>query len=159
MLGKMRGDRLAVVSSGSLPIETVLEKGVRGAPDIGALASGEDGKVQVLVWNYHDDDVPAPEEAIDLRIDGLPAGTTEVTVRHWRMDEMHSNAFTAWKKMGSPQNPTPEAHARLEAAGRLEELGPPVRIPVEGRSASVRFSLPRQGVSLVEFDAGGGGRH
>jgi beta-xylosidase len=29
-----------------------------------------------------------------------------VLLRHYRIDETHSNAWTAWKKMGSPQQPS-----------------------------------------------------
>ena len=52
------------------------------------------------------------------------AGAASVLLKHYRIDERHSNAYTAWKELGSPQNPTPEQMARLEAAGaRL--LNPP----------------------------------
>jgi xylan 1,4-beta-xylosidase len=103
----------------------------------------------VLVWNYHDDDVPAPAAKVTLTIDGLPPGKAVVT--HDRVDSDHSNAYAAWVRMGSPQSPTPAQYAALERAGRLEPLRPdrPVEIGADGRVTEV-FSLPRESVSFVK---------
>jgi xylan 1,4-beta-xylosidase len=74
------------------------------------------------------------------------------TLRPFRIDDDHSNAYEAWLRMGSPQNPTPAQHTALQAAGRLAELEPPREITVEGGGAKVEFRLPRRGVSLVELE-------
>ncbi len=71
-------------------------------------------------------------------------------MRHYRIDDTHSNAWTAWKKMGSPQSPTPEQYAALEAAGQLELLESPRWIEAKG-GAAMEFELPRQGVSLIQL--------
>ena len=39
---------------------------MRGAPDVGALASLQAGKLCVLLWHYHDDDVPGPPADVTL---------------------------------------------------------------------------------------------
>jgi xylan 1,4-beta-xylosidase len=147
MLGQMRGDRLRVDSSGAQPLDAIRDRGVREAADVSALASGDGRSVAILVWNYHDDDLPGPEAAIELTIDGLPAGP--LSLSHDRVDANHSNAYEAWKRAGSPQPPTPQQYRALEAAGHLQRLEPPRRMrAVDGR-ARVSFTLPRQGVSLV----------
>ena len=46
----------------------------------------------------------------------------KVLLQHYRIDNDHSNAYTVWKNMGSPQKPTPEQYAELKAAGQLELL-------------------------------------
>jgi xylan 1,4-beta-xylosidase len=74
-----------------------------------------------------------------------------VLVRHYRIDESHSNAWTAWKAMGSPQHPAPEQYARLAAAGQLQLADSPRWVDVRGGRAMLEFSLPRQGVSLMEL--------
>jgi xylan 1,4-beta-xylosidase len=104
-----------------------------------------------MVWNYHDDDVPAPESAIALAITGLPTGVTRVLVHHYRVDSEHSNAFTAWKRLGSPQNPSPEQYAQLESAAQLQLLRSPEWLSNEERRIRIEFGLPRQAVSLIEF--------
>jgi xylan 1,4-beta-xylosidase len=53
--------------------------------------------------------------------------------------------------MGSPQKPTAEQYAKLERAGQLELFDSPAWIPVVNGKAEVSFSLPRQGVSLIQF--------
>jgi xylan 1,4-beta-xylosidase len=81
MLGHMGGDFVQVESSGALPLETVRDAGVRGQPDINAIATRGDRTVAVLVWNYHDDDLPAPAAEVDLVIDHLPEGGGPSTTR------------------------------------------------------------------------------
>jgi xylan 1,4-beta-xylosidase len=150
MLGKMSGDRLRVESSGAAPLEAIRDAGVRGAPDVHALAARSEKRVSVLVWNYHDDDLPAPDAEIDMTIAGVPNGRPTLT--QYRVDRDHSNSYEAWKEMGSPQPPAPAQYAQLERAGRLATLRPPERVRVADGRLRLTFTLPRQGVSLLTFD-------
>jgi xylan 1,4-beta-xylosidase len=103
------------------------------------------------MWNYHDDDVPAPDAQIQLSVAGLPAG--RATVTHYRIDETHSNSYSAWQKMGSPQEPTPQQYAALERASELQQLNAAKQVAIgsDGR-INETFSLPRKSVSLVKVD-------
>jgi xylan 1,4-beta-xylosidase len=83
-------------------------------------------------------------------VTGIPAAAGRVLVRHYRIDEEHSNAYTAWRRMGSPEQPAAEQYARLEAAGQLELLRSPEWVSAQDGKLSVNFTLPRQGVSLIE---------
>jgi xylan 1,4-beta-xylosidase len=147
MLGRMGGQRVAVDSAGALPLTTLRDAGVRGAPDIAALASRDERAVSVLVWNYHDDDVAAAPAAIDLSIDGVRG--SRPTLTHDRVDAEHSNAYEAWKRIGAPQTPSRAQYSELERAGRLHALEPPHRVDAAGGRVRVAFTLPRQAVSLV----------
>jgi len=137
MAALMRGNRIRADSTGS--------------PDVDALAVGADREIRVLAWNYHDDDVPAPDADVRLEIAGVPGMAARALVRHYRIDDSHSNAWTAWKAMGSPQHPTPEQYAKLEAYGQLQLADSPRWVDMRGGAASLKFSLPRQGVSLVDL--------
>lgn len=150
MLGRMAGDRLRVESSSAAPIEAIRDQGVRGAPDVYALAARDRRSLTVLVWNYHDDDLPAPAASIDLTIDGAPDGNPTVT--HYRVDGDHSNSYEVWKKMGSPQQPTAAQYAQLEKSGRLATLERPRRVRSANGQLALSFTLPRQGVSLLKID-------
>ena len=44
-------------------------------------------------------------------------------VRHYRVDQDHSNSYTVWKRMNSPQQPTLEQYKELEAAGKIARYG------------------------------------
>jgi len=149
MLGQMGGDRLASASTGALPLEAVRENGVREQPDVNALASRQARSIAVLVWNYHDDDRPAQDAPVDVTIAGVPAG--RVRLSHHRIDRHHSNAYEAWKAMGSPQPPSPQQYAALEKVGQLQELGPARQVSVKNGNVAVSFMLPRQGVSLIKL--------
>lgn len=147
MLGRMDGEFVSADSSGALPLAAVRDTGVRAAPDVNAIATRAARRVAVLVWNYHDDDLPAPPSAIDLVVDHIPDG--QVTVEHARIDDDHSNAYQAWKRMGAPQTPTADQYAALEKAGQMASLGPPERRTSRDGQLRLSFALPRQGVSLV----------
>ena len=151
MAGLMSGDRVKVESGGAVALDSMLSRGVPAEPDIDALAVRSGHDIAVLAWNYHDDDVPGPEASVALKVAGLPAAAARVLVRHYRIDQNHSNAYTVWKQMGSPQHPTPEQYTALEAAGQLQELESPRWIASHGGAAEVNFKLPRQGVSLVQL--------
>ena len=113
MLGLLGNERVKVTSSGALPSEEVVRNGVRAQPDINAIATRKDREIEILIWNYHDDDVPFPAAPIDLVITGLPADAKRGLLEHFRVDSDHSNAFTAWKEMGSPQSPSESEYKRL----------------------------------------------
>jgi xylan 1,4-beta-xylosidase len=127
-----------------------LMTGERVAVDGDALATRSAREVSVMLWNYSDDDVEAPDSPVRLAIAGLPADAACVEVRHYRVDRDHSNAYAAWKQMGSPQSPTPEQYARLEAAGQLQLLESPRWLASQSGEVELSFALPRQAVSLVQ---------
>ena len=155
MMARMSGRRIEATSSGDPGVETIIKSGVRGAPDIAALASLDTGRRQLaaLVWYYHDDDLPGPDAAIDLTVAGLPAALTQAKLAHYRVDEKHSNAFTLWKSLGSPVAPTKPQYEQLETASRLTPLdGAPATASVAQGAVRLQFALPRQGVSLLVLD-------
>ncbi len=156
MAGMMHGDRIGVQSSARIPLDSLLRDGVRGTANIDALATRSDREISVLAWNYHDDDVPAGPSDVTVNVQGVPGN--RVLLTHYRIDDTHSNAWTLWKKMGSPQMPTPEQRAELEAAGQLQLLDSPHYVPVAKGVVTVHFSLPRQGVSLLSLRSETGAR-
>ena len=151
MFGMLGGERVQVASSGALSTNDVVLNGVRARPDINAVASSTDHGIQILIWNYHDDDVPAPAAPIDLTIEGLPPDAKRALSEHFRIDAQHSNAFTAWKNMGSPQSPSHVQYEQLQGAGQLQLLNSPAWISLDHGAAHLQFALPRQGLSLIRI--------
>src|SRR5579884_3079336 len=127
MAGLLRGTRVQVVSS--------------GRPGVDAIASRSESGISVLIWNYDDDDVPASDASVHLNVAGVPVGRRLLT--HYRIDQNRSNAYTAWKQMGSPQHPTPEQYTQLANAGQLQLLESPRWLS----GGAIEFALPRQAVS------------
>jgi len=150
MFGMMSGDRVKAESTGAVGLDTYLKTGVKEKADIDAMATRGDRDISTMVWNYHDEDLPAPGSNVTLTIGGIPAAAKRVLVRHYRIDQEHSNAYTAWQAMGSPQNPTAEQYAKLEAAGQLQLLDSPTWVTPQSGKVTRSFALPRQGVSMVQ---------
>jgi len=151
MEGLMHGQSVKVESSGAVDLDTILSAGVRQSADVDAVSARSPNGLSTTIWNYHDDDVDAPPVEIDLAIANLPAGAKRVLLRHYRIDRDHSNSYTAWKQLGSPQNPTPEQYATLESAGQLQLLESPRWASSREGAIHVRFALPREAISLIEM--------
>jgi xylan 1,4-beta-xylosidase len=152
MFGKMVGQQVATTSSAGLNAEIIRAQNVREQPDVSAQASLDQHKLAVLVWHYHDDDVPGPDAAIGLELIDIPFTNGMATLTHYRIDADHSNSYEAWKRMGEPLPLTAGQHAQLETAGRLARLGDPEPIQIKDGKAAVHFNLPRQGVSLLVLE-------
>lgn len=153
MMAKMSGRRVEAVSSGDPGVDAIIQAGVRGAPDVGALASFDAASRQlsILVWHYHDDDVPGADAAIEVTLAGLPlAAEGQARLVHHRVDGQHSNAYALWQTLGSPTAPSRGQYAQLEAAAQLAQLkDAPATIGISNGTARLQFTLPRQGVSLL----------
>jgi xylan 1,4-beta-xylosidase len=151
MAGLLGGNRIRLTSDGALGLDEILNNGIRNRPDVDGIATASDRQIAVMLWNYHDDGVPAPAATVTAEVTGIPAGPSRVLLEQFRLDERHSNAYTVWKEMGSPQNPTPEQYARLESAGRLELLESPRWVAADKGTVRVEFSLPRHAISLLRL--------
>ena len=149
MYGKLGGDWVKTESSGTLGLDAILKDGVGAGTDVDAIATRSEHEVDVMVWNYSDVDLPADAAAIRMMVEGLPRGP--LRIEEFRMDDTHSNAYAAWKKMGSPEHPAPEQKAALEKASGLQSLHGVSQVAASDGKVVVPMSLPRQGVSLVRI--------
>lgn len=151
MFSKMDGNRIKAESDHQIPLDEILEDGVRERPDIGTLASAREKQIAVMVWHYHDDDLPGPNARVTLDVDGFPDAVETAELTHYRVDYFHSNAYSEWQRMGMPVAPNERQYAQLEEASKLTTAGDPSAIEVAGGKAEVKFELPLQGVSLLLF--------
>jgi xylan 1,4-beta-xylosidase len=155
MFNQMSGNRVAAESTKAVSLDAMLRDGVRGEPDVAALASydAKEKKLTVMVWHYHDDDIPGKDAAVELALTGLPSDVTEAKLTHYRVDENNSNAFGTWKRMGSPIAPNQSQYSQLQEASNLAKLvDAPATVRVDQGAAKLKFNLPRQGVSLVVLE-------
>jgi len=148
MLGQMTGDEVPVVSEGALGLDTILSGGVRDRADINGMAVGDERAVKILLWNYHDLLRTTEPAKIQLGVT-LAAAFRTARVTHYRIDQTHSNAYTKWLELGSPQTPSPETLDELRAAMQLQMLEPARGVEVVSGRVVLDFELPRFGLSLV----------
>lgn len=150
MAGLMSGDRVKVSSDGAQSLDTLMAEGVRQKPVVDALAVRSGHNVSVMVWNYQDDDVSGSATPVSLQMIGMPVDARRVLLHHYRIDGAHSNAYTIWKQMGSPERPSPADYAKLEAGGQLQLLESPRWIESREGAVHINFGLPLQGISLIQ---------
>jgi xylan 1,4-beta-xylosidase len=151
MFGLMSEERVRVTSSAALAVDDIVRTGIRGKAHVNGIATRTERQLSILIWNYHDDDLPAPNSDVMLSVSGFPSGISRAVVKHFRIDFSHSNAYTVWKELGSPQSPSAEQYQQLEAAGQLQLLDSPLWTRVENATARIEFPLPRQGLSLLQI--------
>jgi len=150
MLGQMRGPRVAVTNPTALGVPDILAQAQSQRPDVGALATADAHSASVLLWNYHNDDLPASPTDVALTLRGVAA--QRALLRHYRIDQQHSNSYTAWQALGSPQQVNATQRTALEQAGQLALLTSPSWVSAGAQGEVVlHFALPRQGVSLVQL--------
>jgi len=151
MFGMLGSERIGLASDSSLETDSVLRSGVSGRADITGIATLEKQRLSVIVWNYHDQEIAVPATNVGMVITGLPPAANRPTVHHYRIDQRHSNAYTAWLEMESPQQPTPEQYRRLVAEGHLQEFTPAEKKSANQGELRITFPLPRHAVSLIQI--------
>ncbi|MGB8353957.1 MAG: hypothetical protein WCD79_08740 [Chthoniobacteraceae bacterium] len=152
MFAMMSGQRLMVQSSAGLDVHAIMAKNVREAPDVYALASLDKNKLCLLVWHYHDDDLPGPDAEIDLKLGKLPVANGTATLTHYRIDSTHGNSYESWKRMGSPPQPSAGQYSELEKEGQLARLCSPEVVRIQNGALTLKLDLARQAVSLLVFE-------
>ena len=152
MFSRMGGQRIPATSDGAIELDAIVKQGVRERPDVAALASRDARRATILAWHYHDDDVPGPAAAISLAVEGLGLKQGKATLQHFRVDTEHSNAYTVWQRMGSPATPSAAQYAQMQKASELAVLSGPSSVDVADGRATIPFTLPRQGVSLIVLE-------
>jgi len=136
MYGRMRGNRIKVENTAETP------------SDIHALAAADSHTASVMVWNYEDNEVPGEAVPVTIVLRHIPAKAANL--QQFCIDDQHSNAYEAWKKMGSPQSVTGEQFALLEKAGQLQQEGKDQLLAVTDKGElTIPLTLPGHAVSLL----------
>ncbi len=149
MFARMDGERLRVHGDGAVSLDDLTNTGVRDKPDVSALAARHGKRITILVWHYHDDDLPGADAAVTIDLTGTPGGTP--TLIRTLIDDRHSNAHAVWQAMGAPQTPTNEQIRLLEDASRLTPASDATGLTRTSGTAEISFTLVRHGVTLVEL--------
>jgi len=149
MFGQMKGNRVETISNRMYNLNSILDSSIRKTQtDIGALATKADRTAAVIIWNYHDEDKTGTKETVSITLNQLPAKTVNIT--QYLIDTDNSNAYTEWKKMGSPQNPDARQIATLEKSGQLKMMGKPTKFNTG--NGPFEMELARQGVAFLKLE-------
>lgn len=152
MAARMKGARVATTSTGQVALDDIIAGGVRGAEDVDALATADPHRAAVMLWNYHDAEKAGDAKAAAIAVRGLPAGISRVRLTHYRIDDTHSNAYTVWKAMGSPQRPNKAQLAILKSKDGLQQLEAPREVEVRDGTVALSTIMPAHSISLLQLD-------
>jgi xylan 1,4-beta-xylosidase len=119
-------------------------------PDISGFATLSGSKsLEVLIYNHHDDWDLSGEHAIELEIANLPFDSSDLVLKHYRIDQAHSNAYAEWVRQDRPMYPAPGQREAIKSREGLELLEPPRKVRLYDGKLKVSFSLPVHGISLL----------
>ncbi|HEX2858195.1 MAG TPA: glycoside hydrolase [Propionibacteriaceae bacterium] len=153
MLAHLGPERIAATSDAAWSTGSLSETDGNSMPEeVDALASvSSDGTLAVLVWRHTDDQyqTSAEESRVEVHLANLPA--SGYTLEHFRVDAGHSNAYTVWQDLGSPQDPSDDQLAAIRDRQGLEALEEARAVTAESGSLRVEVSLPLPSVSLLVF--------
>lgn len=156
MLSRLGARRLGVACDQAWSLQRLADDAAGMPEEVDALATitGSD-KVAVLVWRHADDQyLHDPNETeVTLRLDRLPFTTGSVRIRHWRIDEQHSNSHTAWLAAGAPQEPSAGQLRAIKERQGLELFEPDRIEALHEDRLELTLHLPLPGVSLIEITA------
>lgn len=149
MAGLMGGERVKVAVSGTGAAANSPQRTASSGTN--ALAARRGTELSVLAWNYRSEEMPADQDAVTVQIDGLPGTVKRALLTRYRIDQTHSDAYTLWQQMGSPQTPTREQYSALQAAGQLQLFDSPHWIKITNGKTELSLTLPREAVSLLQL--------
>jgi xylan 1,4-beta-xylosidase len=153
MLSRLGNRRIGVTSDAAWSVsELDATDGSCMREEVDALATrGVDGSIAVLVWRHTDDQyqTDTAETVVEVALSCLGEGT--YTLSHYRIDINHSNSYTTWKSLGSPQDPTEMQLAEITRRQGLEELEPATTMQSTSGELRIDVSLPLPAASLLIF--------
>ena len=123
-------------------------------PDISGFATVSNReRLAVLIYNHHDDWDMAEPFDITVVIENIAYDNQELALKHYRIDQNHSNAYAEWINQGKPMYPEESLRQAIKLREGLELLEPERKCaPTEGR-IQLQFTLPVHGISLLLFES------
>ncbi len=149
LCSKLSSKRIKVLNDQRLSLDSLMKSSVREMPDIDAAASKSDSSLEILIWNYHDIDTNYTADIL-INIKNLPENVDEAIYSRYLIDENYSNAFSAWKKSGSPKNPDPKQLKEIMDASELQYAELPKKIKID-EIRKISFEMNSQSVSLISL--------
>jgi xylan 1,4-beta-xylosidase len=135
-----------------------------GALIHGLATTSPDGAVRVLLANVTYQQLKASGDAllernISLTFTGLEP-RRRFRLHHYRVDNQHSNVYSAWQGMGKPDWPDAVQMAELRRRDVLETAEPDREVSSDSNGQlAVDFKLPMPALSMIELMPGDRPQH
>ena len=139
---KMLGDQEVEVKS----------EGLDGRFNVWAAKNEANGEAQILVYHWQPPKVePLSEKTVEINLEGLCKEGERKYATVYIIDERHSNVFTAWQAMGSPENLTDEQIRILKDKSGLETEKSQTLVGGENGILNLKVSLKPGSVALYKM--------
>lgn len=151
MYVKMGTQQVALTSSGAQDELAYSDRwGYASPSDVSGFAAltGEKS-LEVLIYNHHDDWHRTGETRVELDLVNLPFAGQKATLKHYRIDSTHSNAYAEWVRQGRPMYPEGGQYEAIKARDGLEMFSAPQSLTVDSGKAKLVLTLPVHSVSLL----------
>ncbi|MFZ5518491.1 MAG: GH39 family glycosyl hydrolase [Candidatus Zhuqueibacterota bacterium] len=109
-------------------------------------------RIEVALWNFDETQANSSPAGILLRVVRLPQHLKRAAIRRYQIDAQHSNAYSAWKEMGSPQYPTDSELAALRSRQNLELIEEVHSVEVRQGNLEYSLTLPACSVCVVQIE-------
>jgi len=136
LMGKLGNDRVQLKLTDSNNIDGV------------ATRSGN--HVQVTLYNFNENVEDKKSVKVQLSVTLPSSGSYKL--KHYRIDENHSNAYTVWKSIGSPFNPDSLQLKKIKDRQALELYEPQKIIKSDKGNVITTVEMPHHSVSLFLFE-------
>jgi xylan 1,4-beta-xylosidase len=102
-----------------------------------------DGTLVIAAWNLVEPGASGSDKAVTFHFKGVADGAY-AEIR--RVDADHGDTLDAWKKMGSPANPSRQ---QIEDLRKASDIGKPEGAPIRDHALTVK--LPPMGLAVIEI--------
>ena len=117
---------------------------------IDGLATLKGDSIQVMIYNFNEE--VDDRESADIRLTITLPDSQPYRVTHYRIDEHHSNAYTAWQESGRPLTPDEDQMKKIKSRQGLELFGPAETVKPVNHTIELSFVMPHHSVSLITFE-------
>jgi len=117
------------------------ERITQDAPDV-LVTRRKDGTLVIAAWNLVDPDKAGSARSFDFKISAVPPSAS---VRLSRLDSMHGDTLSAYKKMGSPTYPT---RAQVRELNNVADHNLAENLKLSG--GAIDLDIPPDGLWVIE---------
>ena len=104
-----------------------------------------DGTLEIAAWNLVEPGAEGAPRTVTFDLKGVPDGEY---ARIRRVDAEHGDTLAAWKKMGSPSDPSRQ---QIEELRKASQIGEPESQEIRDHRLTV--TLPPMGLAVIEIPA------
>lgn len=105
---------------------------------------------QAVLWNFDETQANDSAANFQLTFKNLPQNSKHATMQIYQIDSLHSNSYSAWKKLGAPQDPTHEQIEELKHSQNLELIEEREDIQIKEGTINFQLTLPPCSVCLMK---------